>query len=66
MTPMAPRIGYIPTDQRVLLLLRVAVALAAYNQHQSVQDDDYAQAARMLGRHRALTPELVDVDCMIA
>jgi hypothetical protein len=64
MTHMARPTTYIPTDQRVILLLRVAVALAAYHQHETIEADDYAQAARMLAKTRQLAA--VDVDCMIA
>jgi hypothetical protein len=62
MTHMA---RHIFTDQRnTLLLLRIAIALAAYHQHQSVEDDDFAQAARLLARHRDLV--VPDVQALIA
>jgi hypothetical protein len=54
------------TDQRnALLLLRIAVALAAHHQHQSIEADDYAQAARMLAAKPTRQVVAVDVDCMI-
>jgi hypothetical protein len=48
----------------VLLLLRVAIALAAYRRHDVVETGDLEQAARMLARH--VDPELIDVRMLIA
>jgi AAA lid domain len=45
----------------VLLLLRFAVALAAYCRHDVVEASDLEQVARLLARHR-----LIDVKTLIA
>ena len=56
-----------PSHQaKVLLLLRIAMALAAYRQQAEVAPGDFAVAAKLLGRSRDLEPKQVDVRTLIA
>jgi hypothetical protein len=71
MTRTTRHSAYLPTptpeERQVLLLLRVAIALAAWHRHQAVEQTDLEQAARLLAR-RAAQRELqpIDVKLMIA
>ena len=56
--------GLSTEQRRALLLLRVAVALAAYRYHAVVEQSDLEQAARLLSRD--IPTELIDIGALIA
>lgn len=59
--------GNTNNHRHVLLLLRVATALAAWHEHTTVEASDYEHAARILGaRQKVGQPTNVDVAALIA
>jgi hypothetical protein len=53
-------------QRRVLLLLMIAVSIAAYRRHTTVEDSDLERAARMLTSKRPKQSDDIDVAALIA